>query len=620
MFCLNSSRVVRLHQNSEEKSEKAKQKKLERRLKQLGPLIAERNSNISSQTSVICLQWSNIWTSLSIVFNTGLIVRLFYECSNLQTLKSIYFDKFLVGKLVSDHIVKFIINETFIFVSYNEPKITAIFMESSETRKGFKLKSKARLKQFEFDVSFNCTKRRVERNLVVNTAESLLIVWWQNGCNFISPWAAPHTSQTDLINVFVYDYFNQNLNLVSFVSIMNDILKHCVNTPLNGWSHASVDSSLVAGVTLNCLCSLIRYITFSRMNSKQVFIVENSNNDLLVNLYDINISSESEVLHVINSYKIPISQKCLKVEFNATTDKLVILCEDRTVKIFHFEFYSTISFYPSINAVDIVCPPMDSFFVICDHFGQILMYDYSLNVIPANYDDLILNEASEGLDHIEFLTEKLISLKFVGDENVVLIVLPFNIDFLTLESEYVRHEYTNEAISNLRSLSWNCSAHLLYSCINSIFNHLLKQPLNAIRQTQMEELLAVFFNPHHPVKWQIVNDYKLEMYYLARKFFFKLLRYNCFEKAFLLAIDLNSRPLFMLLYKMAKEKGYEKLAEVAFSKCESIVTTNMKHNERLNNNDNNNEIESSVANTSSSTVPQITLDKDLIRMVNLGYI
>ncbi|RWS06942.1 WD repeat-containing and planar cell polarity effector protein fritz-like isoform X1 [Dinothrombium tinctorium] len=528
MFRLQHSRVSQICEQLKE-AKNARNKKLERRAKELRTLLYANECN--NALRIVCLRWSSVWNAINLVFVNGLIVWLFYESCDLKRLRFISFDKHLIGKLVSEHIVDFVfVDESFIFVSYTDPKITAIFTSADKAYKTFKLKRRTQFQLNEFDISCN-SPRRVERHIVLNADQSLFLVWWQNGSNLISPWSAPDSSHSDLLNLFVYDYIDFKFNLISFASIINDILK--------------------------------------------------VGNQLTISTYETNVSSESETLKHIDTIRVPIATKCLKVDFNTIGDKLVILCEDKTVTIFHMEFYLIFSFCPSINAVNIVCSPLDSFFIICDHFGQILIYDYSLNVIPANYDDLLLNETSEGLASIEFLNGRLICLKFVENEDYVLVNLPFSIDFLTLICEYVKHDYINEAISNLRVLNWNRNSNLIYTSINMVFNHLLKQPLNAAREIQIEEILAIYFNPNHPVNCDVIAFYKLEMYYLAKRFFYFLLRYCCFEKAFLLALDLNSHPLFLLLHKLAKERGFNKLSEVALSKAQKLCD-NIQKKEMLN--------------------------------------
>ena len=66
----------------------------------------------------------------------------------------------------------------------------------------------------------------------------------------------------------------------------------------------------------------------------------------------------------------------------------------------------------------------------------------------------------------------------------------------------------------------------------------------------LEASLGSFYAPLRPLSYVIVVDYRDPISRLARRFFHHLLRYQRFEKAFLLAVDLHSRDLFMV-----KQKG-----------------------------------------------------------------
>merc|ERR1712002_1081554 len=60
--------------------------------------------------------------------------------------------------------------------------------------------------------------------------------------------------------------------------------------------------------------------------------------------------------------------------------------------------------------------------------------------------------------------------------------------------------------------------------------------------------------------------------HIARKFFHHLLRSMKFEKAFLLAVDIGARDLFMDIHYVAIDKGEYSLAEVSKRKADQIET------------------------------------------------
>ncbi|PVD26407.1 hypothetical protein C0Q70_14083 [Pomacea canaliculata] len=139
-----------------------------------------------------------------------------------------------------------------------------------------------------------------------------------------------------------------------------------------------------------------------------------------------------------------------------------------------------------------------------------------------------------------------------------------------LTKEYIKHRQIDEAVSLLESLNWDTEGASCYSCLSAIVNHLLRQPLNAEREAQLQATLATFYAPKPPISEVTIVEYRDPISRLARRFFHHLLRYARFDKAFLLAVDIGARDLFMDLHYMAQDKGETALAEVAKHKAEQV--------------------------------------------------
>lgn len=549
MLHLNSFNV--LNNNCVCKSiNKNAQRKVEKRLKELNDLLGCAKKLTSSSASslhlpvvvnnekIIATHWNTNFDALNIILSNGLIAWLFFDSFDYTSLTYVYLDKYLIGKIQTAHIVDVVFDRSKILFSYTNSKLTCVeFNEvkpshTSKFKKSFKLNSR-NVKVLEFDLELNCGVRRVEQHLILdkypNEEETLLCVWWQNGSNTLCPWSSPLTSSRDLANVFIYNIFQDSLELVGFQSIPTDILK----------------------------------ISFSKTKPCRLLTIENEQkpNSLTFKEYQL---SDSGMLNLITCSYIAIPCPCLKVEFNLSLDKVLILCEEKTIILFNIHRNTVSLFKVPINAIKIVTNPLDSFFIIADNSGQIMMYDYGLHVMSANYDNLCMRDAPNNLSSIEFLNGSLLCIQFMEEASLILITLPNNLDYVRLISAYVKNDYINEALENLQSLDWNINSYLAYSSLLIIFNHLLKDPLSPLKESQLELTLACFYTPAIPIDEEIIEEYKSEIRSLAKKFFFHLYRYSCLEKAFLLALDLNSRHLFLLLYKIAKERCNLKLADVAF--------------------------------------------------------
>ncbi|XP_068423304.1 WD repeat-containing and planar cell polarity effector protein fritz homolog isoform X3 [Clinocottus analis] len=97
-------------------------------------------------------------------------------------------------------------------------------------------------------------------------------------------------------------------------------------------------------------------------------------------------------------------------------------------------------------------------------------------------------------------------------------------------------------------------------------------PLAALRLrlAQLEAALGVFYAPPAPLSDAVILEYREPISKCARRFFHHLLRHQRLEKAFLLAVDLGARDLFMDLHYVAGDKGELVLADVAERKANEI--------------------------------------------------
>ncbi|KAM4592186.1 WD repeat-containing and planar cell polarity effector protein fritz homolog isoform 2-T4 [Odontesthes bonariensis] len=127
-----------------------------------------------------------------------------------------------------------------------------------------------------------------------------------------------------------------------------------------------------------------------------------------------------------------------------------------------------------------------------------------------------------------------------------------------------------EALGILEAMDWSTMGDECYRGLTSVTNHLLRLQLNAEREAQLEAALGVFYAPAAPLSDALILEYREPISKCARRFFHHLLRHQRFEKAFLLAVDLEARDLFMDLHYVASDKGELVLADVAKRKANEI--------------------------------------------------
>ncbi|XP_017283676.1 WD repeat-containing and planar cell polarity effector protein fritz homolog isoform X2 [Kryptolebias marmoratus] len=139
-----------------------------------------------------------------------------------------------------------------------------------------------------------------------------------------------------------------------------------------------------------------------------------------------------------------------------------------------------------------------------------------------------------------------------------------------LLQQRLRCGQVREALGILEAMDWSIMGDECYRGLSSVTNHLLRLQLNTEREAQLEAALGVFYAPPAPFSDAVILEYREAVGKHARRFFHHLLRHQRFEKAFLLAVDLEARDLFMDLHYVASDKGEVVLADVAKRKANEI--------------------------------------------------
>ncbi|XP_062507889.1 WD repeat-containing and planar cell polarity effector protein fritz homolog isoform X2 [Corticium candelabrum] len=141
---------------------------------------------------------------------------------------------------------------------------------------------------------------------------------------------------------------------------------------------------------------------------------------------------------------------------------------------------------------------------------------------------------------------------------------------LQLATEYINTGQVNSAVSILKRMNWNMQAKTCFAMTSLIMDYLLKAPLDSDKESLCEETLVTFLAPSQAIIDTVITQYKERINNMARRFFHLLLRYRRFEKAYLLAVDINNRDLFMDLHFLALEFGETALAQVSRRKAEQV--------------------------------------------------
>lgn len=193
-----------------------KRKKIRERLKELSVMM--------TNWRIVNMDWIQKLDALVIVFNNGLISHIYFNCDNFVT--RVYHDRYLVNKLLSEHVVHLQLQHNYILVSYTQSKLTLVTLDPVEDNvHRHKNKLAQRNPQICLIELENSSTRRVERKLVFNERGDLLIVWWKNGANSVAPWSAPGKSLRDLANILVYCFTKSHFELITCGCVSGDIFQ-----------------------------------------------------------------------------------------------------------------------------------------------------------------------------------------------------------------------------------------------------------------------------------------------------------------------------------------------------------------------------------------------------------
>lgn len=233
--------------------------------------------------------------------------------------------------------------------------------------------------------------------------------------------------------------------------------------------------------------------------------------------------------------QVPLVSRAISISLTSDLSRILILSENRSISLYNPTNCTTYHLTNGIleQGIQVEVNPLDSYFITVDKRGQILAYDLALNVIPANYDEYCSWPPAETVDEVKFVSPSMMLLR-MDSEEITLIHLPA-LDTSGLMSLYLKFDAIDEAINLLKHLDWSEDGKA-YACMVKLFNNLVRLPPNAVREEQIQSLLAYFLRltgrGPRPFRSRVLS-------LLGKRFFLLLLRQNSMDKARALALDLT---------------------------------------------------------------------------------
>ncbi|NXK24247.1 FRITZ protein, partial [Arenaria interpres] len=518
------------------------------------------------QTSPCALsKWKNKHIC-QLLFHSGILVSLSLSGPQLE---KVVIDRTLVGKLISDTISDAVLTDNFIILSFEDRNQLCFIQFTKKMDSPDVNKRLEKLSCLDFKISYvdipGPEGRRMKRHLAINCVQDMVLCWWSAPSDGAWPWS-PISCERDRANLVLLGCAHGKLEVLSYVRTEWDPLdaRFSANQP---YQVHTVERSLSADkepMADSCLYKCGR-------NKMQCAAVT----------------------------RIPLRSKAISCCRDATEDKLVLGCEDASIVLYEAYNRVTLLAQAELLPASMSYHPSGATFVVGSSQGELQIFDTALSpikiqLLAQDYSpEATLQfdkhfEVPSSLVQIQWAAPHVTSASADGTDihDLLLVrfdkgplgVLHFKLGVITrgrlgpveLIHQYIRYDEIHEAINVLNTMNWNTMGRQCYVCLSAIVNHLLKHKLTPDREAQLEASLGTFYAPTRPLLDATVLEFRDPISRYARRFFHHLLRYQRFEKAFLLAVDIGARDLFMDIHYLALDKGELALAEVAKKKANDI--------------------------------------------------
>eukprot|EP00794_Sanderia_malayensis_P012196 gene12196-13452_t len=513
---------------------------------------------------VAAIKWKST-RHVQVLLSNGTLISITIGF-NFADIERIFIDKSLVGKL-TDQIHHAVIDELYMVFTFAEKsKIAFVYFSRRPTEK----KETERLNTLEPKIALidipGPTGRAIDRCLSVNCRGDLVCVWWPSSSEAAWPWS-PLAVDLGRINLVVFSVSSTQLEVLCHIHTDEDPIS--IEFSYNQANHlCSVESSQAS-------------------NGKYSF---------KSCIYECN----KYMVNKVTCISVPIKGIVIAQARSHREDKLLLACDDGALVLYDYHRQLTQTTKASFSAPCIIAwHPTDTIVVVASSRGDFQLFDMALASLalqlssdietPSNYCKISEHFLNVGkLDKISWACDYGFGppLEAIGCYDDILFVFdrgPLCIIRLDLGvisngrlgpveivSEYINHNQELEAVNFLNAMNWNTNGQLCFACLTLIMDYLFCLPFNLEREACIEDALGSFYAPSRTISDVIMGQFCDPISRLARRFFHHLLRHKRFEKAFLLAVDIGAKDLFMDIHYLASDMDNEPLGEAAKQRAMQI--------------------------------------------------
>ncbi|KAL1404735.1 hypothetical protein pipiens_005237 [Culex pipiens pipiens] len=521
------------------------------------------------QRRIVFCKWKNNLI-VQIMLSNGLLIHVAINPFT-GDINRIYFDKYFIGKLISEQITDVIITQTHVLVSYNENQITFVHLQKP-TPKRNNLEKIALMDPRIYNVIIGGpTTRKIPKHLVCSHAQDLVIVWTKSSQNEVYPWR-PTVKDADRANLHVYKLNGPKLELLCYYWTEYDPI--------------SVDFSLLNGFQIHSV--------EQKVSKKGDVTIDSC-------IYQINRTKMRRV--AVTS--IPLQTQVCCNAFSPDHEKLMLGCIDGSMILFDEGRGITHLVKAAFIPTFVSWHSDSSVVMIANEKCQLQCFDIALSCVrtqlvsedvvpssvldlsnyfahPCNLAKLCWSRKPEMTEHLEkfAITDSFLLLAFengplgclrlVGGTGLKGDVHTSGLTADVLIHKYISLNQVEKAINILLSLNWDTYGAMCLLSLHRIANHVFKQPLGTERELQLQKALGSFLVPVKPLCYETETEFGDQVNDITLRFFHYLLRNKSYNKAFSLAIDINDADLFLKLHDKAKSDGDQELAKEALKKVDDI--------------------------------------------------
>jgi hypothetical protein len=201
----------------------------------------------------------------------------------------------------------------------------------------------------------------------------------------------------------------------------------------------------------------------------------------------------------------------------------------------------------------------DLLFFIYDPSGNLSVYDIAFNEIDLVYEKrdmekfkMFVKKGTSLLAHFtsyHHMCADFINIGFFFQNcifGVLQVKIPHNLNEIALITTYLKHSKAKSAINLLLTFDWDTMGTMTLIGFYKIINYLLNaREFNADTQTYIEQTLTSFYKPQKQLNENTIKFYKFTVTRYVRRYFYKLLRFNFYDKAYLLASDIGAKVNYL---------------------------------------------------------------------------